>query len=80
MSRLTHYGHGIYCAACNSVYEDSDGCQHRLQRKHGIQKEGDSYIAQPNGSDLTHDWAKIDGMKQCATCGAVELTAERVER
>lgn len=81
MTRVTLHGHGVYCHACDEVYDSTDECDHRLDRKSGIHKERDYYIAQPAemGHYSPHHWMEIDGIPQCPECGAVRLSKERVE-
>lgn len=80
MSMVTHYGHGVYCYVCQAVYESTDGCEHGLDRKAGVQKTRDGYLAQPAemGHYSPHMWMEIDGMEQCGECGAVKIPDEMV--
>ncbi len=79
---VTLYGHGVYCYLCQEVYEGTDGCDHRLDKKAGIQKDpfDDEYTAKP--SDKGHNspcmFIEVDGMQQCAECDKVKIPTEMV--
>ena len=78
MTTVTFYGHGVWCHLCQEVYESTDGCEHGLDRKAGIQDTFDGYVAQPDGMGhySPHTWLDIDGMETCAECGAVKIPDE----
>ena len=78
MSSVTHYGHGVYCYACQAVYENTDGCEHGLDKKAGVQKTRDGYAAQPNdmGHHGPHWFIEVDGMEMCAECEHVKIPDE----
>jgi len=81
MTTVTWYGHGIYCYSCQEVYDDTDGCEHRLDRKAGVEKTRDGYVAQPNnmGHLSPHHFIEDDGMQQCAKCSRVKIPDGMVE-
>lgn len=81
MSRVTHYGHGIFCEMCGEVYADTDACDHTLEPKMGVRKGRDGWVAQP--ADMGHHspctFMEIDGFEQCPECGKVKVPTEMVE-
>lgn len=82
MSRVHHLGHGIWCYACQEVHEGTDGCEHELGRKDGIQIHRDGgYITDPAdmGHFSPHQFIEVDGFEQCAECGATKIPAQLVD-
>ena len=81
MVRVEHHGHGVYCEVCEEVHDGTGGCDHRLDRKMGVLRSSDGFIAKP--ADMSHFsphmWVDVDGMEQCSECGAVKLSEEMVE-
>lgn len=81
MSRVKHYGHGVFCEMCGEVYDGTDGCEHGLEAKMGIRKGRDGYVAQP--ADMGHYspcmFIDVDGFEQCAECGKVKIPTDMVE-
>lgn len=82
MSRVALHGHGVYCEMCQEVYEGTEGCEHELRRKMGVQKDVDGgYLAAPEdmGHYSPHQFMLIDEMMQCVECGAVQIPPEMVQ-
>jgi len=81
MSRVEHFGHGVYCEKCQDVHDSTDGCDHRFEKKNGVRKEGDYYIAQPPnmGHFSPHMWMDVDDMEVCGECGATKIPKDMVQ-
>lgn len=81
MATITHHGHGVYCYMCQEVHDGTDGCDHRFDKKAGVEKTADGYAAQPNdmGHMSPHMFVEIDGMKQCTECNRVKIPTELVD-
>ena len=82
MAGVVLHGHGVFCHACQTVYDSTDGCDHRLRKKDGIQKGRDGYFAQPEdkGHFSPCHYVEIDGMEQCLECGRVKLPEEMMDQ
>lgn len=81
MSKVTHYGHGVWCEICQEVQSGTDECRHGLAPKDGIMKDGDEYITNPAdmGHYSPHMFIEVGGMQQCAECGATKIPAEMMD-
>lgn len=81
MSPVRHHGHGVWCHICQTVYDGTDGCDHHLSKKDGVQKTRDGYEAVP--ADMGHfspcHYIEVDGLQTCAECGRVKLPLRLVE-